>query len=356
MSRIVRYTAAEVGRALIPVLALLVVIFAAFDAARSLAGATAVALELPVLLELVALRTLIALDVLLPLGLYLAVVIALGRLHHDHEVVGLRALGFSGAALVRGVLVVAVAVAVLVGGVSLFARAWAYERVYTLEAEQGAEFELEDLAPGHFQANDDTGRVVHARARDGDGLRGFLFYEGGEGTTQLVLADRARQPAGAAGRSRLLLDDGAVYTLDRGGGNDRVSEFSELTLRLEQPSQLVGYQRKAAATASLLRSQRPDDVAEWQWRASRPLATLLLALLAVPLSATAPRRGRYARVFTAMGVFALYFVATDMARSWVEQSAVGAFPGVWWVHALAAAALLGLWVRGVASPLRGGGG
>ncbi|WP_018716708.1 LPS export ABC transporter permease LptF [Arhodomonas aquaeolei] len=353
----VRYTVAEVSHALIPVLALLVVIFAAFDTARSLTGTAALAVELPVLLELVALRTLIALDVLLPLGLYLAVVIALGRLHHDHEVVALRALGFSAAVLVRGVLVVAVAVAVVVGGVSLFARAWAYERVYTLEAEQGAEFELDDLAPGHFQANSDTGRVVHARARvrGGKGLQGFLLYERQDGVVQLVLAERARQPEGAAGRTRLLLDDGAVYGLDRDGGNDRVSEFNQLTLRLEPPSRLVGYKRKAAATAALLRSQRPDDIAEWQWRASRPLATLLLALLAVPLSATAPRRGRYARVFTAMGVFALYFVATDMARSWVEQSAVGAFPGVWWVPAVAAAALLGLWARRAAWRLRRGG-
>jgi len=343
--RLSRYVAREVVHALLPVLGLLLVIFASFDAARLLAGSRELILDATVLLQLVLLKAAIALDVLLPLALYLAVVLALGRLHHDREVIAARALGLGDGLLLRGVLAVALVVALAVTLLAVYGRPWAYAQVYALEAAQGAEFELDALAPGQFRENPDTGRLVHLRARGPDGQRGFLLYERENGVTHLVLAERARQPRAPDGEPRIELERAAVYALDRNAGDDRISTFRESTLLLERPERLVGYRRKAAPTAALLASSRPDDIAARQWRLSRPLATLLLAILAIPLSAAGPRRGRHGRVFTAMLAFALLFILTDMARSWVEQQYVGAMPGIWWSPALMALLTAALWMR-----------
>ena len=96
----------------------------------------------------------------------------------------------------------------------------------------------------------------------------------------------------------------------------------------------IGYKRKAASTFELMFSEIPSDVAELQWRLSRPLATILLALIAIPLSRSSPRQGRNEKIFTATLIFALYYNLSGLARTWVEQGTVGSFPGIWWLHML----------------------
>ncbi len=80
--------------------------------------------------------------------------------------------------------------------------------------------------------------------------------------------------------------------------------------------------------------EQAADIAELQWRLSRPFATILLALIAIPLSRSSPRQGRNEKIFTAALVFALYYNLSGLARTWVEQEMVGSFPGIWWLQAL----------------------
>ena len=84
----------------------------------------------------------------------------------------------------------------------------------------------------------------------------------------------------------------------------------------------------------LMLSDEPTDIAELQWRLSRPLATILLALIAIPLSRSSPRQGRNEKIFTATLIFALYYNLSGLARTWVEQGTVASFPGIWWLHTL----------------------
>jgi lipopolysaccharide export system permease protein len=97
----------------------------------------------------------------------------------------------------------------------------------------------------------------------------------------------------------------------------------------------------------LLRSPKPEDVAELQWRLSTPLSTLLLALLAVPLSRTTPRQGKYVKVVAAVLIFAFYYNITIVAKNWIEKGVLNAVPGIWWVQvSLAGLILVLLWRSG----------
>ena len=344
-----RYLAREMGQAMALVAGVLVVMFASFSAARFMADAVAEGLGMAVVMQLVGLRTLIALEVLLPIALYLGVVMGLGRLHHDQEMTALQATGVSELRVLRPVALLALPLAVLVALISLQARPWAYHWNYQLQAQSRAELDLSRLAPEHFQGSDETGRVIFAREVEPHHQRmaGVFLYRRDGPRREILLAPRAARPDTEAGRRpRLLLEDGTAYQLGPAGGSDRVLHFGELALVLEEPDTLVGYKRKAASNATLLASGSPDDLAELQWRMSRPLSTVLLALLAVPLSRTAPRRGRHARLLAAVLAYAAYYNLGGVARTWVEQGLVGAFPGLWWPHLLLALALLALlWPR-----------
>jgi len=63
--------------------------------------------------------------------------------------------------------------------------------------------------------------------------------------------------------------------------------------------------------------------------------------LAMPLSRSQPRRGRFARVIVALGVYAVYFTLLDVSRTWVEQ---GTASSILWVPGLLLAFLVPLYV------------
>jgi lipopolysaccharide export system permease protein len=95
----------------------------------------------------------------------------------------------------------------------------------------------------------------------------------------------------------------------------------------------------------LAKSSSADDQAEFQWRVSTGFSTILLGLLGVPMGRTVPRRGKSARIFVAILIFAVYYNMTAVAKTWMEQGVVGSFPGVWWPQILLAGLLIVLLKR-----------
>ena len=75
-----------------------------------------------------------------------------------------------------------------------------------------------------------------------------------------------------------------------------------------------------------------------QWRLSVPLALLVLTFLAVPLSRSAPRQGRYGGVAAGVLVYIIYVDMLGAAKVWVEQGQSPEYLGLWWVHVIFIAA------------------
>ena len=98
-------------------------------------------------------------------------------------------------------------------------------------------------------------------------------------------------------------------------------------------------------TAALLGSRQPADRAELEWRMSVPISVLVLAVLAVPLSRSAPREGRYAKIGIGLLAYIVYANVLSIARVWLERGVTPEWLGLWWVHAAAAAFALLLLVR-----------
>jgi lipopolysaccharide export system permease protein len=103
-------------------------------------------------------------------------------------------------------------------------------------------------------------------------------------------------------------------------------------------------QKQSASTNHLRKRALPTDKlwltdnvfnqAELQWRISMPLGTLILVLMAVPLSQTTPRAGRYAKLFAAIIIYIGYNNLLGIGRTWMEKKIVPAEIGLWWVHVL----------------------
>ena len=337
MSRVEHYIIREILRPLLAVLAIFVGLFACFSAARLLAEAVTETLGAAVMFKLILLKTLISLEVLLPIALYVSVVIGLGRLYRDQEIVAMRAAGVTGGSVPNAVLRLAVPIGIVVGILSLAERPGAYESSYSLDAEAHSEFNPVRLRPGRFYGNEESGRVMYLAGKQGsDGpMQDTFIYRRGETQNSIIMARQAMHVQPDPQRqAQLQLSDGWLYRFRHDRAADEVVRYESLVLYLSDPAAAIGYKRKAASTGALFAGDTPAESAELQWRLSRPLATILLALAAVPLSRAAPRQGKHERMVAAALLFAVYYNLSGLAQAWVEQGLVQGAPGVWWLHGL----------------------
>jgi lipopolysaccharide export system permease protein len=67
---------------------------------------------------------------------------------------------------------------------------------------------------------------------------------------------------------------------------------------------------------------------------------MLLALMGVPLSRSSLRRGKYAKITTAIVIFAIYYNLSALTKKWVERGIIDTIPGIWWIQLLLAGLLL----------------
>jgi lipopolysaccharide export system permease protein len=334
----------EIVQPTVVVCAVLVFIFGCYMATRFLADALVGQLPGTTVLILILLRIAIALEVLLPTTLYLSVVVALGRLYKDSEMTAMSACGVSMGRILRPVFATAVLVAVVVASLSLFIRPWAYDKYYLLKANAEANFDLTRMNDGTFYEIEEGMRVIYAEKVDqqqDEAKRVFIQTERDD-SMQVIYARRANQITDlVTGTKILVFTDGYVYEFTRTGKEGRVIQFEQSAMPLEPTDNLrLKYRVKSASTVSLARSDDSEEVAEFQWRLSTPLATVLLAMLGVPLSRSSPRRGKYAKITTAVVIFAIYYNLSALAKKWVGKGILDAFPGIWWIHFLLVALLL----------------
>jgi lipopolysaccharide export system permease protein len=344
MTLVERYIAREVLLPFTVVILILIGLFASFSSARLLAGAITETLGIGALLKLVFLKTLIALEVLIPIALYISVIIGLGRLNKDQELNVIRSIGVSGSRIVLAVLTVAIPVGIMSGMLSSYVRPWAYAESYILDAQAEAELNTNRFQAGRFYGSEKTGRVVYVRSKnDADKQMQHIFhYIKKPDSSEIVIAERARQiqPTLEEPRPHIELSQGIVYQLSSKAGIDDVIQFGNMTYFIDS-DYVMNYRRKAAATRTLWESDQPRDIAELQWRISRPVATILLALIAVTFIRITTRQDKTERTYLiAALIFAVYYNLTGLAKTWVEQGVVGSIPGVWWLYLSMSVALV----------------
>ncbi len=96
-------------------------------------------------------------------------------------------------------------------------------------------------------------------------------------------------------RNRPLCCTTALPIFDHQGRDDNEQIYRNLPLRLNPLNQSPNVKRKAKSVTELAHSVFPADHAELQWRQSRGLSALLMALLAISLSRVKPQQGDFQR-------------------------------------------------------------
>lgn len=326
-----RYVTTEILKPFAAGLAMLATVFIAFTAAIKLSDAASGEIPPGTVTQLILLSTLIALEVLVPTTLYLAALFAIGRMHRDSEMAAIAAAGIGEGRIVWAVLRLGIVIAALVALLSLVGRPWAYARSYALEQQALSRLDVSNIRAGSFVDLGLGGYVLYAHEVDPDAnelLDVFVHVER-ETYTEVISAKRARVHGPDAEGSRAVeFYDGHTYLLDPDGERDVNMRFNSFQVRFPEEERMLTFRRKAVATGTLGESDDPKDIAEYQWRLTTPLATVLLAALAVPLARARPRQSRFAVFVVALLAYLMLFTATGMVRNALENGDLPPYPGL----------------------------
>jgi len=325
---------------------MLILVFIGYSAASQLSLAAEGQLELSAALALTGLNTLITLEVLLPSALFFSILAAIGRMYRDGEMYALYAIGVRPVRILESVVKLSLVIALITGFISITGRPWAYQESYRMEAEAAARFDLRKIASDRFVTLENIDFTFIADGLDLDqGLHKGVFvkrnYQGKRDRSEIIVAEAAALPElnpGQAVTGKFF--NGYYYLLDNRNRQDVTLRFKELTITVLYEEAKANYRRKAETTDNLATSRQPKDIAEFQWRMSAPVATLLLALAAVPLARSKPRESRFRIFIVAIAFYIGVFSITAVARTWIEQGKVGSIPGLWGVYVVVGMVLL----------------
>ena len=342
MNLIGRYIFREAFGSWLVVMAVLFVIFMTNQLADILGDAAGNRLPREAVLAIFGLTALRYLTLLTPIALFLGVMLALARLNRDGEMAALFACGVGASRMLVPIGVFTLLLAIGLAWLALEATPAASRRMEEIRFTAKQNAELTAIEPGKFTTPDSGGTVLYAREVVGDELRDVFLQARQGDRVNVVLAERGRRIVDpSTGELSFALYNGRLYDGVPGESKFLFVEFDEQLVPIRPDAEDEPVEAVAAKpTSELLSSPALADRAELHWRMSWPLQLFVLALIAVPLSRTSPREGRYARLGIALFVYVIYFDMLSIGRLWVERGVITDAVGMWWVHAVVA--LLGL--------------
>ena len=342
MNKLDKYIFKEILKSQLVVLLVLVVAFAGQTAVK-LMTEVAVGAFPPRLIALFMFYSMPQfLTYLFPLTLYTAVIITLGRICSDSEMVVMKAVGYSSKRIMMVVLLLGVLSASAVGYISLTLSAQASTAAYALEKQALTDPEFLPIESGRF-VNFGKYNVyvedVNNNGRDDKDVSNIYVIEmagSGGPTTSITAADEGHIALDEDGVRWLELKNGRRYEY-MPDGTMRRARFEEFKAPVSaNVTEDVKMYRAITmmSTTELLNSDSRIANIEAQWRISPILTTLVVCLIAVPLSMVNPRQGRFARLAPAILIYLAYYLLLLSVRNFIKTENLGLYPGLYLVPVL----------------------
>jgi len=332
-----RYVFREVLQVFGAVTGVLLLIYISNRFVRYLGQAASGYISSDVIMQLILLKLAQNLPILLPLGLYLAVLLGLGRLYRDSEIIAMAAGGISVRRLAHALLWLGVGFALLTGFLSTYVSPKAAQLQQALFEQAKGEAQIVGIQAGRFREFGKGNNVVYVEsiADDGGSMNNVFVRVRHRNGEELIVGERAYPTVQGSDDDRfMVLENGHRYTGTPGQLDFVVTRFERHAVRLDQSAPSGPGKMEARPTLELLRRGGVANIAEFQGRVSVPISVIALVLMAVPLARTSPREGRYAKLVTAFVLFFIYNNGLSIAQKLVEREQLPVSIGVWPVHAV----------------------
>jgi len=305
-----------------------------------------------VMFQVLGLRTLQGLTSMLPLAGMIGVLMALGRMYRESEMHVLMSSGMGPDGLLRPIAILAVMMVLATAAVSLWLGPWAVRTSDAMVAAANRSVIAAGLDAGRFTELPGKGGIIFVDTLSQDGTRlGRSFVstqrssKDGQVHIKLITASNGQLYQESNGANRFIsFRDGWQYDIPLGTDNWRRMQYERNDTSLssvtsdddEDPAESM-------TTLQLLHASNPDALAELAWRVNAPALTLVMLMLALPLSRQSPREARYGRLMLAMLSFYLYYLLLALGRAQIGKGHWHHQTGLWMLHLLMLALAGWLW-------------
>ncbi|MBW2723527.1 MAG: LptF/LptG family permease [Deltaproteobacteria bacterium] len=302
-------------------------------------------------LQIAAFQIIPLLTVIFPLAILMGVLVALGRLGADLEILVLETLGIRATRLAGPIGIFALVMSLICLWLSLVASPWASRSLDEALLALSRENPAAQMRAGKINRFGDwrlEAREVSAR---GDKMKSVLLWM--PDLSDTIFATSGTLTANADGGIDMTLKNGRVILEPRKG--PRHLEFDSLEATLPDSDQPIERdddqvlkgatmaQLRVAADQELQRERRyPKSLVEWHRRLSTPVTALIFGLIAIPLFLTRKEYSRSAGGVWGLGTIIAYFGMVQLGDGLIQDETLSAAWGVWLPNAIIAAA--GLWL------------
>ena len=278
----------------------------------------------------------------IPMAFLLAVLLAFGRLSADNEVVVIKASGISLIQVMPPVVACALVAVLLALGASTIGVPWGNSAFKELSFKVLKRNITATIREKTFW-DDIPGVVMYTDLYDEQShtLKGIIIHDGRNSDRPMTIFARDGVVSSAPGSQALLLSlhNGSIHMAGT-SGLYRLVQFGEYSMtvgekgssseisRNEPDMWLSELQRKVDDPGTSVKN-RLKILAELHSRFTFPFASLVFAILAVPLGIQNRRAGKSGGFTVSIAIILTYYVLMSVARTLAERGAVPPAVALW---------------------------
>ncbi len=329
-----KYLLKELLKTFLAVLTVLLLITFGSEATQLLAMAVEGKIPASVVFQVLLLKIPPALEVILPLVALLSVMLAMGRLYQDQEMVVMTSCGISPNYFQKVMIVFLLPIVLLTAWISLVVTPWSYHAERTLVTEAQTATPVSGLVAGRFNVLPNNQGVFYTKSISESGeLENIWIQRLSADFDQILTAPEGRFEW-IDDRLILVLELGVTYQgmhrYQEMDGTVVVQKFERMELLIPelsaQPTRPAKYEVK---TSELWGSDDLQHQALLQWRLVTPFGVLVLGLIGLKMSKTGPREGRFAKIFLALVLYIVYNQFLVVGRDGIADGTWSNYIGLW---------------------------
>ena len=280
--------------------------------------------------------------ILIPLSMLMGILLAFGRLYSDSEMAAIMSAGIGPMQWYRPLMLIAIPTTLVLFVLLAFVQPIiSYQRAL-LTAEMLSQSQLDTLLVGQFNRSSKDGAVLFLESGVADNnntnnyhVKNVFFQQFREDTSYVDLAKSTSSYYNQEGRRYMMMHSGTHYVGNAGDADFKIIKYEDYGIHIDRKQIKAHQSEKSKNITDLWQSTDPKYQAELQWRFTIPLATIIVAFMALPLSHTNPRSGRYSKLAVALILYLLYSNLLGVGKTWIVQEKVPVWIGTWWVHIIA---------------------
>jgi lipopolysaccharide export system permease protein len=296
----------------------------------------------------------------IPTSLLFGILISFGRMSGDGEIVAMRACGVSVPWLLPPAIALGAVAALVTAHMGFEVQPRARYAMRSLLRQLAGSLDV--VEPGKFKEVGDRLIYVHAHGKADCPLEGILIGDASNSDRSFYAAARCGELEGDAkdgNELTFLLRDGSIHFRDPDPARYRRISFQTMRTSIDistfvDPPQFARDLRFSELLAAYrlpvtdpgrkrLEGKRGDSIEQQiHRRLAFPLASILLAVVAVPLGIRPVRAGRSTGALTAIAVMALYWVLFTLGEMAAERGVGPPWLGIWAPNVITLA--LGIWL------------